>query len=146
MPSCLQGLSKNWHKAFFFFGFNFRPVLFVENTYLCSVELSKAGSHDLKFSGLFRAEIYTCCGSRQYFNLFGIIGRYSDVFEKIKKRDGRVVEFDSPKITAAIAKAGKATGEFEEREARKLTLRALTLAHELRPGPVARSGRDPGYR
>jgi ribonucleoside-triphosphate reductase len=58
------------------------------------------------------------------------------VFEKIKKRDGRVVAFDSPKITAAIAKAGKATGEFEKREARKLTLRVLTLAHELRPGPV----------
>ena len=57
------------------------------------------------------------------------------MFEKIKKRDGRVVEFDSLKITAAIAKAGKATGEFEEREARKLTLRVLTLAHELHPGP-----------
>ena len=57
------------------------------------------------------------------------------VFEKIKKRDNRVVEFDSSKITAAIAKAGKASGEFEEREARKLTLRALTLAHELRLGP-----------
>ena len=58
------------------------------------------------------------------------------MFEKIKKRDGRVVEFDSPKITAAITKAGKATGEFEEREARKLTLRVLTLAHELRLGEV----------
>jgi len=58
------------------------------------------------------------------------------VFEEIKKRDGRVVEFDSSKITAAIAKAGKATGEFDEREARKLTLRALTLAHELRLGLV----------
>jgi ribonucleoside-triphosphate reductase len=54
------------------------------------------------------------------------------VFEKIEKRDGRVVEFDSSKITAAIAKAGKATGEFSEREAKKLTLRVLTLAHELR--------------
>ncbi|RPJ12469.1 MAG: ribonucleoside triphosphate reductase, partial [Desulfobacteraceae bacterium] len=43
---------------------------------------------------------------------------------------------DSSKITAAIAKAGKATGEFDEREARKLTLRALTLAHELRLGLV----------
>jgi len=31
-------------------------------------------------------------------------------------------------------KAGKATGEFDEREARKLTLRVLTLAHELRLG------------
>jgi ribonucleoside-triphosphate reductase len=58
------------------------------------------------------------------------------LFEKIKKRDGRIVEFDSSKITAAIAKSGKATGEFDEREARKLTLRVLTLAHEMRPGPT----------
>ena len=60
----------------------------------------------------------------------------SDLFKKIKKRDGRVVVFDSSKITAAIAKAGEATDEFKEREARKLTLRVLTLAHELRLGPV----------
>lgn len=58
------------------------------------------------------------------------------VFEEIKKRDGRVVEFDSSKITAAIYKAGRATGEFDEREARKLTLRVLTLAHELRLSPT----------
>ncbi len=58
------------------------------------------------------------------------------MFESIEKRDGRVVEFDSSKITAAIAKAGEATGEFTEREAKKLTLRVLTLAHELRLGPV----------
>jgi ribonucleoside-triphosphate reductase len=32
------------------------------------------------------------------------------VFEKIEKRDGRIVEFDSSKITAALAKAGNATG------------------------------------
>ncbi len=54
------------------------------------------------------------------------------MFEGVRKRDGRVVEFDSSKITSAIAKAGKATDEFGEREARKLTLRVLTLAHELR--------------
>ena len=60
----------------------------------------------------------------------------TSVFEKIKKRDGRVVEFDSTKITAAISKAGKATGEFGERDARKMTLRVLTLAHELRLGPI----------
>ena len=59
-----------------------------------------------------------------------------ELFEKIKKRDGRIVEFDSSKITAAIAKSGQATGEFDEREARKLTLRVLTLAHEMRPGPT----------
>lgn len=58
------------------------------------------------------------------------------MFEQIEKRDGRVVDFDSSKITAAIAKAGQATGEFEEREAKKLTLRVLTLAHEMRLGPV----------
>lgn len=58
------------------------------------------------------------------------------MFENIKKRDGRVLEFDSSKITAAIAKAGEATGEFGEREAKKLTLRVLTLAHELRLGPL----------
>ena len=58
------------------------------------------------------------------------------MFEQIKKRDGRIVEFDSSKITAAVAKAGKATGEFGDRETRKMTLRVLTLAHELRLGPM----------
>ncbi|RJP79610.1 MAG: ribonucleoside triphosphate reductase [Desulfobacteraceae bacterium] len=58
------------------------------------------------------------------------------MFEKIKKRDGRVLEFDSTKITNAIAKAGLATGEFGEREAKKLTLRVLTLAHEIRLGEM----------
>jgi anaerobic ribonucleoside-triphosphate reductase len=58
------------------------------------------------------------------------------VIEHIKKRNGSVVEFDSFKITAAIAKAGRATGEFEEREAKKMTLRVLTLAHELRLAPT----------
>jgi ribonucleoside-triphosphate reductase (formate) len=58
------------------------------------------------------------------------------VIEEIRKRNGRVVEFDSSKITGAIAKAGKATGEFDIREAKKMTLRVLTLAHELRLGSV----------
>ena len=57
------------------------------------------------------------------------------MFEKIKKRNGEVVEFDSSKITAAIGKAGKMSGEFTERDAKKLTLRVLTLARELRLGP-----------
>ncbi|HOP47631.1 MAG TPA: ribonucleoside triphosphate reductase [Desulfobacteraceae bacterium] len=57
------------------------------------------------------------------------------MLEEIKKRDGRIVEFDSSKIVSAISEAGKATGEFEEREAKKLTLKVLTLAHELRLGP-----------
>ena len=58
------------------------------------------------------------------------------MIEQIKKRDGRVVEFDSSKITIAIEKAGSATGEFTDREARKMTLRVLTLTHELRVGPL----------
>ena len=58
------------------------------------------------------------------------------MFEQIKKRNGRIDEFDPSKITVAIAKSGEATGAFEEREARKLTLRVLTLAHELRLGPI----------
>ena len=58
------------------------------------------------------------------------------MFDTIKKRDGRIQEFDSSNITAAIAKAGKASGEFSDREAKKLTLRVLTLAHELRLGPT----------
>lgn len=58
------------------------------------------------------------------------------LFEQITKRDGRVVEFDSSKITSAIAKAGQATGEFTERDAKKQTLKVLTLAHELRLGPL----------
>ncbi|MGD8991753.1 MAG: ribonucleoside triphosphate reductase [Desulfobacterales bacterium] len=57
------------------------------------------------------------------------------MLEKIRKRDGRVVDFDSSKITAAIAKAGSATEEFGQQEAKKLTLRVLTLAHELKLDP-----------
>ena len=53
------------------------------------------------------------------------------MFDTIKKRNGRIVKFDSSKITAAVAKAGKATGEFSDKEARNLTLRILTLAHEM---------------
>ncbi|MBF0199836.1 MAG: ribonucleoside triphosphate reductase [Desulfamplus sp.] len=56
------------------------------------------------------------------------------MFEKIKKRDGRVADFDSSKISDAIAKAGRATGEFDDREARKMTLKVLTLARDMRLG------------
>jgi len=52
------------------------------------------------------------------------------LFKKIKKRDGRIVKFDSEKITNAIAKAGSATGEFDRKIAEKLTLRVLNLAQQ----------------
>jgi len=58
------------------------------------------------------------------------------MFDQIKKRDGRVEPFNSQKITAAIEKAGSATKEFDHREAQKLTLRVLTLAHQLQLGAV----------
>ena len=58
------------------------------------------------------------------------------MFEQIKKRDGRVAEFDATKITSALVKAGEATKEFNGREAKKLTMRVLTLARDLHLGPV----------
>jgi ribonucleoside-triphosphate reductase len=50
---------------------------------------------------------------------------------RIKKRDGRLVPFDSEKITYAIEKAGMATGEFNTEAARKLTIKVLSLADHL---------------
>jgi len=50
---------------------------------------------------------------------------------QIKKRDGRTVKFDADKISNAIAKAGAATGEFDLKGARKLTIKVLTLAARL---------------
>lgn len=45
--------------------------------------------------------------------------------QKIRKRDGRIAPFVQEKIALAIAKAGKATGEFGQQEAAKLA-RAVT--------------------
>jgi len=53
------------------------------------------------------------------------------MFQKIIKRDGRIVDFDSSKITNAIFKAGQATGEFGMDVAKKLTIKVLNLAVEL---------------
>lgn len=47
------------------------------------------------------------------------------MLKKIVKRDGRLVDFDINKITNAILKAGKATGEFEEEVAQKLAKRSV---------------------
>jgi len=52
------------------------------------------------------------------------------MFLKIKKRDGRVRKFDAKKITQAILKAGKATGEFTEKTAERLMLKVLSLAEQ----------------
>jgi len=53
------------------------------------------------------------------------------MFTHIKKRSGRIVKFDGQKITAAIAKAGAATGEFDEAIAKKLAFRAINLAEQM---------------
>lgn len=58
------------------------------------------------------------------------------MFEQIKKRDGRTAKFNSSKITQAIQKAGEATGEFNGREAKKLTLKVITLAGNLQLGSI----------
>ncbi|MFN3740215.1 MAG: anaerobic ribonucleoside-triphosphate reductase, partial [Thermodesulfovibrionales bacterium] len=50
------------------------------------------------------------------------------MFKRIKKRDGKVVKFNPEKITNAIAKAGAATGEFDYKTAKRLTLKVLNLA------------------
>jgi ribonucleoside-triphosphate reductase len=46
--------------------------------------------------------------------------------ESIKKRDGQMVPFEANKITAAILKAGEATGEFGTDEAKLLTQKTLS--------------------
>ena len=58
------------------------------------------------------------------------------MFQEIRKRNGRIANFNSSRITTAIAKAGKATNEFNEKDAKKLTLKVLSLAHEMGLGPI----------
>ena len=55
---------------------------------------------------------------------------------KIQKRDGRLVKFDTEKITRAIAKAAVATGEFDQDAAKKLTLKVLSMSEKLYDGRV----------
>ena len=53
------------------------------------------------------------------------------IFEKIRKRDGRIVKFDPERITNAISKAGEATGEFGKDVAKKLTIKVLAIAQQV---------------
>lgn len=53
------------------------------------------------------------------------------LFSGITKRDNQEVPFQAEKITIAIRKAGDVTGEFNDLEARRLTIRVLNLAREL---------------
>jgi len=49
------------------------------------------------------------------------------MYQKIKKRDGRMVAFNAKKIESAITKAGLETGEFDQKEAAKLTKEVLAI-------------------
>src|SRR3989344_3396233 len=54
----------------------------------------------------------------------------------IIKRDGSKVAFDKEKIARAIAKAGKATGEFDEKEADSLMEKTLVLLFRTHEGAI----------
>ncbi|MBU0545705.1 ribonucleoside triphosphate reductase [Patescibacteria group bacterium] len=56
------------------------------------------------------------------------------MFQKVKKRDGHLEKFESEKITKALVKAGAATGDFDEKVARRLTTKVLSLAEEMLKG------------
>ncbi len=60
---------------------------------------------------------------------------FSLPFTEIRKRDGMLVQFDPTKIKVAIAKAGKATDEFDQFEAELLTVQVIkVLTHSHRTG------------
>ncbi|MBN2414221.1 ribonucleoside triphosphate reductase [bacterium] len=59
------------------------------------------------------------------------------MFTTISKRDGRTVDFDGSKITIAIFKAGRATGEFDIDTAQRLSgdvMRRLQTVPDTSPG------------
>lgn len=57
-------------------------------------------------------------------------------FKEVRKRDGRRVFFDASKIRSAIAKAGAATGEFDEFEAELLTMQVVKVLTYMRHGGI----------
>ena len=50
--------------------------------------------------------------------------------QKVIKRDGQVVDFDSSKITSAICKASKVTKEFDSFTARRLTKNVIKIVND----------------
>lgn len=51
--------------------------------------------------------------------------------KNVIKRDGRKTAFDANKISAAISKAGKVTGEFDDATAKRLTIQVVALMQDL---------------
>lgn len=55
----------------------------------------------------------------------------------IRKRDGRLVDFDHSLIERALAKAGRATGEYDEHEAAQLNGQVIkVIAHRYQSGDI----------
>ena len=52
------------------------------------------------------------------------------MYTKVRKRDGKLVAFDSEKIVNALNKAGQATGEYDIEAAKKLAEKVMKLAPE----------------
>ena len=53
------------------------------------------------------------------------------MYSQIKKRSGQIVSFNEKRISVAITKAGKATGEFDSKEANKLAKKVLICAEKI---------------
>ena len=64
------------------------------------------------------------------------LGTINSIFSGIKKRNHQKAPFQPEKITRAILKAGQVTGEFDEPEARRLTIRVLNIAQDLITKPI----------
>ena len=58
------------------------------------------------------------------------------MFDRIRKRNGEISGFNQSKITLAIMKAGRATGQFDLEIAEKLTLRVINLALQTIRGDI----------
>jgi len=58
------------------------------------------------------------------------------MYKTIRKRDGRLVDFDQDKIAKAIGKAGRATREFGADEAKKLGIKAVNQLKKTFKGPI----------
>ena len=55
----------------------------------------------------------------------------ANLLTQIVKRNGEVEKFNAKKITEALVKAGVATGEFDKHIAERLTIKTLSLVHEM---------------
>lgn len=58
------------------------------------------------------------------------------MFKSIRKRDGRLVDFNKANIASAIAQAGKNTNEYDLHTAETLADRVLKLAEEILSGKI----------